>query len=91
MFEVCQVPNYKINYENTKKSVQPIEKIISLMKSDLQLHERLLKNDNLKLAIDVDKLKKTNSTKTLDDIMRDVSEFLTDPKGQTLFILHLNI
>ena len=46
-YEVCQVPNYKVNYENSLKSIKPIDSIISLLNNDLQLHERLGKTDNL--------------------------------------------
>jgi len=74
-YEVCQVPNYKVNYENSLKSTKPIDSITSLLNNDLQLHERLGKNDNLKLSIDVDKLMQ-NPVATLEQVIYDICDYV---------------
>lgn len=75
-YEVCQVPNYKVNYQNSKKINKPIELINSILNTDLQLHERLAKNDNLKLSVDVDKLRLHNPSVTLENIIDNICLFL---------------
>ena len=74
-YEICQVPNYKVNYETSKKSIKPIDSIISLLNTDLQLHERLGKNDNLKLSIDIDKLMQ-NPVATLEKVINDICDYV---------------
>jgi P4 family phage/plasmid primase-like protien len=75
-YEVCQVPNYQINYKNSKKINKPISIIKNILDTDLSLHERLHKNDNLKLAVDVDKLLKHNPNTNLDKILYDICSYL---------------
>jgi hypothetical protein len=75
-YEVCQLSDYKINYENSKKANHNIEKISKILLSDLQLHERLHKNDNLKLSIDIDKFRKHYPSLTLEKIFNDICQFL---------------
>ena len=75
-YEVCQVPNYKVNYQNSKKIHKPIELINSVLNTDLQLHEHLTKNDNLKLSVDVDKLRLHNPSVTLDNVIDNICLFL---------------
>lgn len=75
-YEVCQVPSYKINYDNTQKSVKPIESIVALLNNDLALHERLHKTDTLKLFVDVDKYKQYNPNRTLDIILNDICKYV---------------
>ena len=74
-YEICQVPNYKVNYETSKKSIKPMDSIVSLLNNDLQLHERLGKNDNLKLSIDVDKLMQ-NPVATLEKVINDICDYV---------------
>ena len=75
-YEICQVPNYKVNYENSLKSTKPIDSIISLLSNDLQLHERLGKSDNLKLAVDIDKMTQHNQDITFDKIINNICEYV---------------
>lgn len=75
-YEICSVPNYKINYDNSKKIDKPIETIINVLNTDNQFHERLHKNDMLKLAIDVDKLTQHNSNGNLQQIFSDIAEYV---------------
>ena len=75
-YEVCQVPNYKVYYENSLKSTKPIDSIISLLNNDLQLHERLGKSDNLKLAVDIDKMTQHNQDITFDKIINNICEYV---------------
>ena len=75
-YEICQVPNYKINYSKSKKMSETIQQINDILNTDLQFHERLGKNDDLKLAIDVDKLTLHNSTENLNNIMNNICDFL---------------
>ena len=74
-YEVCQVPTYKVNYQNSLKSTKPINKIDALLNSDFQLHERFGKNDNLKLSIDVDKLMQ-NPVATLEKILNNICDYV---------------
>ena len=74
--EICQVPNYRVKYEKTKKINQPIQLISKILLTDLQFHERLHKDDLLKLSIDVDKLKKHNADATLEKVLNDVANFI---------------
>jgi hypothetical protein len=75
-YEVCQVPSYKINYDNTKKSIKPIESIVALLNNDLALHERLHKSDVLKLFVDVDKYKQYNPNRSLTTILEDICNYV---------------
>jgi hypothetical protein len=71
------VPYYKTKPEFCQVTTGPIETITSMLENkDQQFHERLGKNDNLKLAIDVDKLREKNSKKDLEAIFTDVASFL---------------
>ena len=36
--EICQVPTYKVNYENSKKSMKPITTIEAILQTDIQAH-----------------------------------------------------
>ena len=74
--EICQVPNYRVKYEKTKKINQSIQLISKILLTDLQFHERLHKDDLLKLSIDVDKLKKHNPDATLEKVLNDVANFI---------------
>jgi P4 family phage/plasmid primase-like protien len=81
-YEVCQVPTYKINYDNTKKTNKPVESIIPLLNNDLGLHERLYKNDLLKLFIDLDNKedeKEPNKIMTpiiLTNVLNDICDYV---------------
>jgi hypothetical protein len=74
-YEICQVPSYKVNYDKSIKKCANIKTIVKVLNTDLQLHERLHKNDILKLAIDVDKLKLYNPDTTLENIFDNLSNF----------------
>lgn len=76
MYEICQVPNYKVNYANSKKVNKSIESVTAILIEDFQFHERLGKNDDLKLAIDVDNLRQHNPTETLENILNNICNFL---------------
>lgn len=76
MYEICQVPTYKVNYANSKKVKKSIESVSAILNVDFQFHERLGKNDDLKLAIDVDKLRLHNPSETLENILNNICDFL---------------
>ena len=75
-YEICGVPTYKTKYSDSKKIVKPIEVIKSALNSDLQFHERLGKNDLLKLAVDIDNLTDHNPNATLEGIMNDICDYV---------------
>lgn len=75
-YELCSLPTYKINYTNAKKINKPIANITKALTADLQFHEMLRKNDNLKLACDIDKLRLHNPTKTFENVILNICEFL---------------
>ena len=76
MYEICQVPNYKVNYAISKKVKKSIDSVTSVLEMDFQFHERLGKNDDLKLAIDVDKLRLHKPSETLENILNNICDFL---------------
>lgn len=81
-YEVCKVPTYKINYDNTKKTNKPIDSIVPLLNNDLALHERLHKNDILKLFLDLDNKedeKEPNKIMTpiiLTNVLNDICDYV---------------
>jgi hypothetical protein len=75
-YEICQVPTYKVKYEKSKKMIKPIESINDILLNDLQLHERLNKNDLLKLSVDIDKLTENNETATREKVFEDICEYV---------------
>ena len=76
-FEICKVTNYKINYNNSIKVVKEINEISQLLKNDCCYHEYLHADDILKLSVDVDKLTLHNPKKTIQNVLNDISVFLT--------------
>lgn len=75
-YEICKVPEYKVNYTKSIKKTENIDTIETLLNQDCQYHERLLKNDNLKLNTDIDKLKEKNPNADFDKICGDICEYL---------------
>jgi len=75
-YQICQVPTYKIKYEISKKNIKPIDTISAILENDLQFHERLFKNDLLKLSVDVDKLTEKNKNASLEKIFFDICEYI---------------
>jgi len=75
-YEICQVPTYKTKYDISKKNVKTIDTISAILENDLQFHERLFKNDLLKLSVDVDKLTEKNENATLEKIFEDICEYV---------------
>jgi hypothetical protein len=75
-YEICQVPNYKVNYENSKKVNKPINVLCNILEQDLQLHERLNADDMLKLSIDIDKMTLHNPIITFKKIVDDICEYI---------------
>ena len=75
-YELCQVPNYKVNYENSKKILKPINVVSQLLNHDYQMHERLHKGDILKLSVDIDKMTQHNPSITFDKIINNICDFL---------------
>jgi len=55
-YEICKVPSYEVNYKRSQKCVKAIDTICALINTDIHAHERLFKDDNIKLLIDVDKI-----------------------------------
>jgi len=75
-YEICEVPKYDITYEKSLKHIETINSIVSLLNNDKSFHERLHKNDLLKLCVDVDKLQKHNPNTTLDTILNDICKYV---------------
>ena len=90
-YELCSVPSYKINYTNTKKINKPINTLKTVLMTDSQLHERLGKNDDLKLSIDVDKLHLHNPTEKLENIFDNLCEFLHINKSEISYTTNFSI
>ena len=75
-YEICSVPIYKINYDNCKKINKTIDEIKSTLHCDLQFHERLHKDDLLKVFVDIDSLSEKNkNNKTIHDVFNEICEF----------------
>jgi len=91
--EICQVPNYKVNYSNSKKYYDDNAHILSdvFLINDNQFHERLRKDDNLILAVDVDKLTLHNPTANLDQILTDVASFIGCRKNAISYTTNFSI
>lgn len=75
-YEICKVPTYKVNYENSKKITKPINALCEYLQQDFQAHERLNKDDMLKLSVDIDKLKLHNPTANFDTIVADICKYV---------------
>jgi len=89
--EICSVPSYKINYENTKKYSNNINVISNLLNNDRQLHERLEKNDALKLSVDVDKLTNHNPNASLDKVICDICEYVNITKNEIFYTTNFSV
>jgi phage/plasmid-associated DNA primase len=76
-YEICKVPTYKVNYENSKKITKPINALCEYLQQDFQAHERLNKDDMLKLALDVDKIAEHNPSATFEKILNDICDYLS--------------
>jgi len=74
-YEICKVSNYGINYSASPKCVKTIQPITALLNTDHHLHERLGKNDMLKLAVDVDKLRYYKPDGTIEKVLNDVADY----------------
>ena len=76
-YEICMVPTYKsvVYKKNTdpkkttpeaKRIMAPIQTIVNELESDNNFHERLHKNDVLKLNIDLDDITSKNPNTSFD-------------------------
>ncbi len=79
-YEICMVPTYKTTYERSKKIISSLSTIKEALECDAQFHERLHKDDNLKLAIDLDKIKSHNKNVSFGSICNDICDYI--PKIQ---------
>ena len=77
-YEICMVPTYKTTYERSKKITSSLSIIKDALECDGQFHERLHKDDNLKLAIDLDKIKKNNRHASYENICKDICEYIPE-------------
>jgi len=75
-YEICAVPTYKTKYLDSKKFIKTISDIEDYLERDNQFHERLGKEDLLKLAVDVDNLTEHNPNATLEGILNDICEYV---------------
>jgi len=90
--EICEVPNYKVNYSNSKKYENDAAILSDVfLINDNQFHERLRKDDNLILAVDVDKLTLHNPTANLDQILTDVASFIGCRKNAISYTTNFSI
>jgi phage/plasmid-associated DNA primase len=55
---------------------KPIDIILEFIENDLQLHERLNIDDNIKLIVDIDKYKKNKPNLTLETILSNIADYL---------------
>jgi phage/plasmid-associated DNA primase len=74
-YEICKVPNYGVTYSASQKCIQSIDTLSALLNTDNYLHERLGKNDMLKLAVDVDKLRYYKLDGTIEKVLNDVADY----------------
>ena len=90
--EICQVPNYQVNYAKSKK-YEDNAAIISdrFLIDDFQYHERLRKDDNLILAVDVDKLTLHNPSANLDKVLTDVSTYIGCRKKEISYTTNFSV
>jgi len=90
--EICEVSNYKVNYSNSKKYENEAAILSDVfLINDNQFHERLRKDDNLILAVDVDKLMLHNPSSNLDHVLTDVSSFIGCEKNEISYTTNLSI
>ena len=75
-YEICAVPTYKTNYPQSTKFFKHINEIEDYLERDCQFHERLGKEDLLKLAVDVDNLTEHNPNATLEVIIKDICDYV---------------
>jgi phage/plasmid-associated DNA primase len=78
-YEIVEVPNYKINYEKSTKHNLGIADAVELIKENYNLHERLYKDDVLKLFLDVDKIETHDSALMIESITSNIKDYLQDP------------
>jgi phage/plasmid-associated DNA primase len=76
------VPTYKVNYGSTRKIRNEIGVIGALLLQDFQYHERLEKDDLLKLFADVDKMLKYNKELTIEKVIDDVCDYIKCSKHE---------
>ena len=74
--EICSVPMYIVPYEKAKKFYINVSEIEEYLQNDRQFHERFNEHDDLKLALDLDKISKHNKTDSLESICYDVCSYL---------------
>jgi len=75
-YELCQVPTYLVNYDKTKKVYKTINVVGELLNHDFQMHERLHKDDLLKLSVDIDRITEHNPSATFQNILKDICEYV---------------
>lgn len=75
-YEICMVPTYKTTYERSKKINTSLSIIKDALERDGQFHERLHKDDYLKLAIDLDKIKINNPHASYETICKDICNYI---------------
>ena len=89
--EICQVPNYEVNYSKSKKIIKPLDSICAILEQDFQLHERLHKEDKLILAVDVDKLTLRKTTANLEQVLTDISLFIGCEKNEICYTTNSSV
>jgi hypothetical protein len=85
-YEICKVPRYNVSYDRAEKSVKTIETISALLHTDLNAHERLGKEDLIKLFVDVDKIAihrpDVNTAEFFEKVLIDVAEYVGIDKNE---------
>jgi hypothetical protein len=89
--EICQVPNYQVNYSKSKKIIKPLDSICAILEQDFQLHERLHKEDKLILSVDVDKLTRHNPNGNLEQVLTDISLFIGCEKNEISYTTNFSV
>jgi len=90
-FEICKVPTYKKTYEASNKIIKPIGELCSYLENDSQFHERLNKDDSLKLSVDIDKMKVHNLEATFEKIINDICDYVKVESGDISYTTNFSV
>jgi phage/plasmid-associated DNA primase len=75
-YQICKVPDYTKTYPKSNKINKPINVLSAMILQDMQFHERLFKDDMLKLAVDVDKLREYKPDYSFEQVLNDIMDYV---------------
>jgi hypothetical protein len=90
-YEICEVPDYTVIYESSNKLNKPINVLSTLILQDYQLHERLFKNDMLKLAVDIDKLRDYKPDYSFKHVIDDICDYVKIDNNDISFTTNFGV